>query len=73
MSKDTTEEQQDLARFAWLVKKAKEEYLHSKTLSSDFPDMRTYWKIPTLICSGPIGGFIEFREAIDIAMKNDKN
>ena len=31
--------------------------------------MRTHWKLPTLICSGPVGGYLDFDAAIDAVRK----
>lgn len=59
-----------VARYEWLEANAKEVLLDPKRASCDWaPDMRTKWEIPTLICSGPVGGTIPFGEAIDI-MRN---
>lgn len=55
------------ARYDWLEANAKEVLLDPKRASCDWaPDMRTKWEIPTLICSGPVGGTIPFGEAIDV-------
>jgi len=59
-------------RYDWLEANAKEVLLDPKRANCDWaPDMRTKWEIPTLICSGPVGGTIPFGEAIDI-MRNKK-
>ena len=56
----------DAARFRALEKIAKEQLLNPRHALSDFmPDMRTYWALPTFICSGPVGGFKTFRESVD--------
>ena len=59
----------DAERYRWLRMMAKEELLNPKAAGSEWPDIRTYWRIPTLICSGPVGGFIDFDAAIDSAMQ----
>ena len=59
----------DAERYRWLRMMAKEQLLNPKAAGSEWPDMRTYWRIPTLICSGPVGGFIDFDAAIDAAMQ----
>lgn len=59
--------EEDARRYAFLRENAKETYLHPNRVNSEIcPDIRTKWEIPTLICSGPIGGFIEFDDAVDI-------
>ena len=59
----------DAERYRWLRMMAKEQLLNPKAAGSEWPDMRTYWRIPTLICSGPVGGFIDLDTAIDSAMQ----
>ena len=59
----------DAERYRWLRMMAKEQLLNPKAAGSEWPDIRTYWRIPTLICSGPVGGFIDFDTAIDSAMQ----
>ena len=59
----------DAERYRWLRMMAKEQLLNPKAAGSEWPDMRTYWRIPTLICSGPVGGFIDFDTAIDSAIR----
>lgn len=62
------EAQEDAERYRWLRSMAKERFLDLKASGAEyFPDMRTHWCIPTLICSGPVGGFMSFDEAIDQA------
>ena len=57
------------ARYDWLESNAKEVLLDPSRANCDWaPDMRTKWSIPTLICSGPVGGCVSFGEAIDIMM-----
>lgn len=66
MSNFSQQDIEDLERFRWLAEQAKEELINPKSLNSEFGvDLRTYWKLPTLICSGPIGGFDDFRKSID--------
>lgn len=69
----TEEDIKNLERFAWLLRNSKENLLHPKTLSSDFPDLRTHWTFPTLICSGPVGGYLTLPEAIDIQIELEKS
>ena len=60
----------DAERYRWLRSKSKETLLNPKGAASEFlPDMRTHWQMPVLICSGPIGCYLEFDAAIDAAMK----
>lgn len=61
----------DAERYRWLRTMAREQLLNPKMASSEYPDMRTYWRLPTLICSGPVGGFVEFDAAIDAAIAKD--
>jgi hypothetical protein len=46
------------------------EVLLKPNTSSEVFDIRTKWEIPTLICSGPVGGHIDFTESVKIAMNN---
>lgn len=57
----------DADRFVRLGDRAHERWLRPETIGSEFPDHRTHWVLPPLICSGPVGGVIRFREAVDIA------
>ena len=58
-----------VARYDWLEANAKEVYLRPDMVSCEWcPDIRTKWEIPTLICSGPVGGIVSFGEAIDVRM-----
>lgn len=61
----------DARRYRALRDAAKEVLLHPNRANSDIcPDLRTKWELPILICSGPIGGFLSFDEAVDIFMEN---
>lgn len=57
----------DAERYRWLRNKAREKLLYPARAGDEVPDLRTKWSIPTLICSGPVGGFRSFDEAIDAA------
>lgn len=58
------------ARYDWLEANAKEVYVRPGLVNCEWaPDNRTRWEIPTLICSGPIGGMMSFGESIDIMRK----
>lgn len=60
------------ARYDWLDANVKEVYLRPDLVSCEWcPDIRTKWEIPTLICSGPVGGMVPFGEAIDV-LRNTK-
>jgi hypothetical protein len=55
------------ARYDWMEANAKEVYLRPDRVNCEWaPDFRTKWEIPTLICSGPVGGTIPFGDAIDV-------
>lgn len=57
----------DAERFRWLRDNAREELLNPQAAASELaPDMRTQWVLPTLICSGPVGGYLTFEQAVDI-------
>lgn len=73
ISQELLEAKKDVERMEWLIKNVQEKLLRPGTLSSDFPDMRTHWVFPTLMCSGPIGGFQSLREAIDIQIEHEKS
>ncbi len=67
------DEEDRLEEYQWLLDNCTETYLYPNRASSEyFPDTRTRWEIPTLICSGPIGGHITLRKAIRIAMEKAK-
>ena len=54
-------------RYTWLESVAKEVLLDPKRARCEWaPDMRTKWELPTLICSGPVGGHMTFTESIDV-------
>ena len=64
---------EDAARYRWLRSQASEKLLNPRAALSEIcPDMRTHWKLPTLICSGPVGGYLDFDAAIDAARSQDK-
>ena len=66
----------DAKRYQWLRDKSTEQLLNQSraNLNNDFSpmDIRTHWKTPTLICSGTVGGFITFEDAVDAAMERQK-
>lgn len=58
-------------RYDWIEANAKEVYIRPELVNCDWaPDIRTKWEIPTLICSGPVGGMMSFGESIDVQRKN---
>lgn len=63
------EARRDAERYRWLRNNAKEELLYPARAVGDMPDLRTAWALPVLICSGPVGGFLTFDEAIDIKLE----
>jgi hypothetical protein len=58
---------EDAERYRWLRTMAKEQLLDPRAAGSEWLDMRTHWRLPTLICSGPVGGFMSFDAAVDQA------
>ena len=61
-----------VARYNWLEENVKEVYVRPSMVNCEWaPDLRTKWEIPTLICSGPVGGMIPFGEAIDIVRNKE--
>jgi len=72
MKKEMKELRLKAARYDWLEANAKEVLLRPDRVNCDWdPDIRTKWEIPTLICSGAVGGTIPFGEAIDV-LRNKK-
>ncbi len=72
MKKEMKELRLKAARYDWLEANAKEVYIRPELVNCDWaPDTRTKWELPTLICSGPVGGTIPFGEAIDV-LRNKK-
>jgi hypothetical protein len=67
--KELAEARRDAERYRWLRDNAKEELLYPARANGDMPDLRTAWALPVLICSGPVGGFLTFDEAIDIKLE----
>lgn len=58
---------QDAERYQWLKSQSKEQLLNPRGAASEFcADMRTHWKLPVLMCSGPIGGYLSFDDAVDM-------
>jgi hypothetical protein len=58
--------QADAKRYRALEAAAREELLRPERASCEvLPDMRTHWKLPTLMCSGPVGEFVTFAAAVD--------
>lgn len=73
LKKEMKELRLKAARYDWLESNAKEVLLRPDLANCDWcPDLRTKWEIPTLICSGAVGGTISFGEAIDIERKKKK-
>lgn len=68
--RDMIEQNQlDAERYRGLRQLAKEQLLNPSHAASEFaPDMRTHWVLPTLMCSGPVGGYVDFDEAVQIAI-----
>lgn len=65
--------QADAARYRWLRNASKEVLLRPERAGYEIlPDLRTHWQMPFLMCSGPVGGFVDFDAAIDAAMGIDK-
>lgn len=63
----------DAERFRWLRRYATEEPLRPGTLDSEWPDLRTYWRLPRPIAYGPVGGPTRsLDEAIDAALAGEK-
>ena len=59
----------DAERYRGLKALAKECLLRPSAARAEIlPDMRTHWQLPTLMCSGPVGGFNGFDEAVDAAL-----
>lgn len=64
---------EDAARYRYLKSQASEQLLNPRAALSEIcPDMRTHWKLPTLICSGPVGGYLDFDASIDAVRSQDK-
>jgi hypothetical protein len=58
---------EDAARWRALAASAKEELLDPRRAASEVaPDLRTHWVLPTLICSGPVGGHMTFAKSVDV-------
>lgn len=58
---------EDAARYRCLKSQSKEQLLNPRGAASEFcADMRTHWKLPVLMCSGPIGGYLSFDDSVDI-------
>jgi hypothetical protein len=58
----------DAARYRWLRDQAREELLRPDTLGSEFADMRTHYKFPTVMAYAPYAGNISMDESIDAAI-----
>jgi len=62
----------DAERYRKLAAAATEQLLHPDRARCEMmPDRRTHWKLPVLMCSGPVGGFVSFADAVD-ALHNTK-
>ena len=58
---------EDAERYRCLKSQSKEQLLNPRGAASEFcADMRTHWKLPVLMCSGPIGGYLSFDDSVDI-------
>ena len=55
-------------KYHWLRAAARETLIRPATAYSEYPDLRTKWELPVLVCSGPIGGYTTFDDAITILM-----
>ena len=56
----------DAERWRKLEAHATEQLLHpSRAACESMPDLRTHWKLPVLMCSGPVGGHVSFADAVD--------
>ena len=56
----------DAERYRKLEAAATEQLLHPDRARCEMmPDRRTHWKLPVLMCSGPVGGFVSFADAVD--------
>ena len=67
---------EDAERYRCLKSQSKEQLLNPRGAASEFcADMRTHWKLPVLMCSGPIGGYLSFDDSVDIlrAAQEDKS
>ena len=64
---------EDAARYRWLKSQASEELLNPRAALSEIcAGMRTHWKLPTLICSGLVGGYLDFDASIDASRYLDE-
>jgi hypothetical protein len=58
--------EKDAERYRKLAAAATEQLLHPDRARCEMmPDRRTHWKLPVLMCSGPVGGFVSFADAVD--------
>lgn len=56
----------EAARYRRLESVAREKLLRPERVNCEYlPDRRTHWALPIIMCSGPIGGFVSFGEAVD--------
>ena len=63
---DLLEMRKDAERYRKLAAAAKEQLLRPDRAACEMlPDMRTHWVLPVLMCSGPVGGFASFADAVD--------
>ena len=64
----------DVKRLDWLSNHAKEVLLDERRAASEIcPDFRTKWELPTIMCSGPVGGYSSFRDGIDVLMEAEQH
>jgi len=60
------ETRKNAERYLKLKQHATEKLLNPKHFNCEImPDGRTHWVLPLLMCSGPVGGFVSFDEAVD--------
>lgn len=65
---DLDQLRQDALRWREYSALATEEFIRPPR-GEQFLDLRTYWKFPTLICSGPVGGYMNPTEALDALLE----
>jgi hypothetical protein len=58
--------EKEAERYRKLEAQATEQLLHpSRAACEIMPDLRTHWRLPVLMCSGPVGGSVSFADAVD--------
>jgi hypothetical protein len=67
-------EKDDLDLFEWLCDHVSEEPVNPRAFASELcPDSRLKYKLPVLISTTCINSGVSFRDAIRIAMKNERD